>query len=89
MTLTYASDGEGQFMDAAIAPQMHKFNILGSSNSTYGIIQQYLNVDWDAMTEATLKNNIATFNLNMKEVDTAYEVRSELTTLLIPEGTLK
>lgn len=89
LTLTYASDGKGQFTDAAIAPQMHKFNILGSSNSTYGIIQQYLNVDWDAMTEATLKNNIATFNLNMKEVDTAYEVRSELTTLLIPEGTLK
>lgn len=89
LTLTYASDGKGQFTDAAIAPQMHKFNILGSSKGIYTRIQQYLNVDWNAMTEATLKNNIATFNLNMKEVDTAYEARSELTTLLIPEGTLK
>lgn len=88
LTLVYASDENGKFTEAAIAPTVHKYDINDNKAEVYTIIQQFLNVDWDMLSKDGRDVN-RTFYLNMKEVGTEYEVNSTLETVCLPEGILK
>lgn len=94
MTLTYASDEHGRFTDAAIAPTSHVFDISGNKLSTYELLAKFLDTDWEKLTEEQSENlprtnDIQPIKLEIKEVDTEYEITSYLSTVDIPEGILE
>ncbi|WP_455664673.1 hypothetical protein [Phocaeicola sp.] len=96
LTLVYASDENGKFTDAAIAPMQHKFDISGSDSELFKIIPNYLPVNWGVPENASSDVKVAprldmphVYTLNMKEVGTEYEVILTLSSRSIPEGVLK
>lgn len=98
LTLTYASDEEGRFTDAAITdatitPTPHVFDISGNKLSTYEALANFLNIDWEKLIEEqsgnSLRSELQPTMLKMKEVGTEYEITSYLLLETIPEGILE
>lgn len=92
LTLTYATDENGKFADAATPPTNHKFNILGSNNMAYNITRMYLNVDWkNAIENAKARSDYRPNGvLKMQEIDSQYTISGYLDLASqIPENILE
>ena len=85
LTLTYAEEN-GKFTDAAVSPTTHKFNLTGTEDRVFDILNHYLNFN---LNRAFTRMNIApVYRLNMKEIGTEYAVFGEINMTPIPEGVL-
>ena len=91
MTLTYKTDENDVLTDADVPAKEHKFNLIGSSSSTYSVIKKFLGVDWDKLAKAqSLRSESYVTFMNMQEDSTNYLLRGEITLFpQIPEGILK
>lgn len=104
LTLTYSSDEHGKFTDATIVPSIHQFRFEmykngGISNNVFSIIQYYLDINWEKLTQqqtpqkkdhSTRNNVIISPKLEITEDDTEYRIIGTLATHpTMPEGILK
>ncbi|EKU87611.1 hypothetical protein [Bacteroides oleiciplenus] len=96
LTLTYPADEKGNFTDATIPPTPHEFRFMmeegATSYAVLGLIQHYLNVDWEALTPkdtSTRNDIIISPTLKMTVDDTNYSITGTFNSIpAIPEGTL-
>ncbi len=96
LTLTYPADEKGNFTDATITPTPHEFRFMmeegATSYAVLGLIQHYLNVDWEALTPkdtSTRNDIIISPTLKMTVDDTNYSITGTFNSIpAIPEGTL-
>ncbi len=79
LTLNYTSDEKGNFIIAEILPTDHKFNILGSSQTAYGLLEAWLGVDWGNMIEHfTRTSYMPNPTLKLEDTEMGYTVLGHL-----------
>lgn len=77
LTLTYASDENGKFTDAAIAPTPHKFDLTDSHPYAFRILKSML--DADVPVSPSSRNSPPPYIfLNMHEVGTDYTLKTHI-----------
>lgn len=89
LSLTYASDTDGKFTFATIAPTVHKFDISENESKTFAMLKAMLGVDWNTLSKDTRTNVIPSYYLKMKEVGTEYKTIGLLDITPIPENVLE
>lgn len=91
LTLTYKTDENDILTDADVPAKGHKFNLIGSSSSTYSVIKKFLGVDWDKLAKAqSLRSENYVSFMKMQEDGTSYVSHGEVALFpQIPEGILK
>lgn len=98
LTLNYASNEEGNFTDATIPKTPHHFRFelfdgITAVNTVIKMIQSYLGIDWEELTQQATKSNIGDMTpplLKMTVDNTKFNVIGIFsTTTTIPEDILE
>lgn len=89
LILNYVSDLEGKFSIVSLPPVAHKFCLTGTLSEVYELIEYRLGVDWNTLVQEARTSPLINMTMVMKESDTEYEIKGEVTQGTMPQGILE